>query len=325
MQFTENNKGSTIMRATQGIEFKPLIKTLVERGAVGMIVAPAKAKKSMLALNLVFSLLTKRPFLGLPVSEEPEKIIYVNLELTKTALGVRLRAMNNFYHATPKQLDNVMFLDSEEFCNSEALVDTKTQKVNQEPFKALAEAAKDWGATVIIIDPLYYIVGEENDNMLMAAVIREFGKIRKAQGISIVVVHHTGKSAVDWVDPFLAGRGASSIGGAFEFVLGIEPKKDNEARLHHGSRNYASVNPFTIRFQSDTLTWHSTQEVSPDVQLDKLMGKDDEITLDEFYERAKQADLPKTRASNLLRGSANYERTEGYRGHKAKVRRKMRT
>ena len=45
MQFTESNKGSTIMRATQGIEFKPLIKTLVERNAVGMIVAPAKAKK----------------------------------------------------------------------------------------------------------------------------------------------------------------------------------------------------------------------------------------------------------------------------------------
>ncbi len=323
MQLTENNKGSTIMRATQNQEFKPLIKTLVERGAVGMIVAPAKAKKSMLALNLVFSLLTKRPFLGLPVSETPEKIIYVNLELTKPALGFRLREMNKFYNATPKQLESVMFLDSEEFCNSEALVDTKTQKVNQEPFKALAEAAKDWGATVLIIDPLYYIVGEENDNMLMAAVIREFGKLRKALGLSIVVVHHTGKSIVDWTDPFLAGRGASSIGGAFEFVLGIEPKRDNEARLHHGSRNYASVNPFTIRFGVDTLTWHSTQEESPDVLLDKIMGKDDEILLDEFHQRAQEAELPKSRATSLLNGSKNYHRTSGYRGHKATVKRKM--
>lgn len=324
MQLTENNKGSTIMRATQNQVFTPLIKTLVERGAVGMIVAPAKARKSMLALNLVFSLLTKRPFLGLPVSETPERIIYVNLELTKTALGFRLREMNKFYHATPKQLENVMFLDSEEFCNSEALVDTKTQKVNQEPFRALAEAAKDWGATVLIIDPLYYIVGEENDNMLMTAVIREFAKLRKALGISIVVVHHTGKSIVDWTDPFLAGRGASSIGGAFEFVLGIEPKKDNEARLHHGSRNYASVNPFTIRFNTDSLTWHSAQEESPDVLLDKIMGKDDEILLDEFHVRAQQVELPKSRATNLLNGSKNYTRTSGYRGHKATVKRRMR-
>ena len=143
MQFTESNKGSTIMRATQGIEFKPLIKTLVERNAVGMIVAPAKAKKSMLALNLVFSLLTKKPFLGLPVSEETDKIVYVNLELTKTALGVRLRTMNTFYNATPKQLDNVMFLSSDEFCKGEALVDTKTQKAIQRTGRSRQELGRD--------------------------------------------------------------------------------------------------------------------------------------------------------------------------------------
>lgn len=308
------------MRATQNLEFKPLIKTLVERNAVGMIVAPAKAKKSMLALNLVFSLLTKRPFLGLPVSEEPDKIIYVNLELTKTALGVRLRSMNKFYNATPKQMESVVFLNSEEFCNNEALIDTRTQKVNQEPFIALTEAAKEWGATVIIIDPLYYIVGEENDNVLMTAVLREFAKLRTELNASIFVVHHTGKNAVDWSDPFLAGRGASAIGGAFEFVLGIEPKNGNEARLHHGSRNYATVNPFTIRFNTDTLTWHSTLEESPDAQLDKIMGQDDEVLLDEFHRRCE---MPKIRANALLKGSKNYEKTQGYRGHKVKVRRRM--
>lgn len=323
MQLTESNKGSTIMRATQGHEFKPLIKTLVERNAVGMIVAPAKAKKSMLALNLVFSLLCKKPFLGLPVSTEPEKIIYVNLELTKTALGVRLRTMNEFYHATPNQLGNVMFLSSDEFCKGEALVDTKTQKVNQEPFKALAEAAKNWGATVIIFDPLYYVVGEENDNVLMTAVLREFGKLRDELNAAIFVVHHTGKNAVDWSDPFLAGRGASAIGGAFEFVLGIEPKSDNEARLHHGSRNYATVKPFTIRFNPASLTWHSIHEESPDVQLDKIMGKDDVIFLDEFHSRAKQIDLPKSRAGALLKNSKNYEKTLAYRGSKTKIQRKI--
>ena len=142
------------------------------------------------------------------MGEEQDKIVYVNLELTKTALGVRLRTMNTFYNATPKQLDNVMFLSSDEFCKGEALVDTKTQKVNQEPFNALAEAAKNWGATVIIFDPLYYVVGEENDNVLMTAVLREFGKLRTELNAAIFVVHHTGKSAVDWSDPFLAGRGS---------------------------------------------------------------------------------------------------------------------
>lgn len=323
MQITENNKASTIMRTTHDLTFKPLIKTLVERNAVGMIVAPAKAKKSMLALNLVFSLITKKPFLGLDVSDEPEKIIYVNLELTKKALGIRLKMMNDFYHATPKQLDNVVFINSEEFCNNEALVNTKTQKVNQAPFEALAQEAKKWGATCIIFDPLYYVVGEENDNVLMTAVLREFGKLRTDLNASIIVVHHTGKNVVDWSDPFLAGRGASAIGGFFEFVLGVEPKNENEARLHHGSRNYATVKPLAIRFNSDTLTWHSPQEESSDALLDKVMGKTDELTLDEYYDRTNKADIPKSRAMNMLRGSKNYERTQGYRGHKVMIKRKM--
>jgi hypothetical protein len=320
MQFTESNKGSTIMRATENAKFEPLIKALVERNAVGMIVAPAKAKKSMMALNFVFSLLTKRPFLGLPVSEQPEKVVYVNLELTQVALGFRLRTMNTFYNATPKQMENVMFLTSEEFCHGEALVDTKTQKVNQEPFKALAEEAKKWGATVIIFDPLYYVVGEENDNVLMTAVIREFGKLRTQLDAAIFVVHHTGKGAVDWSDPFLAGRGASSLAGAFEFVLGIEPKGDNEARLHHGSRNYASVKPFTIRFNTNSLTWHSTHEESPNIQLDKIMGKDDELLMEEFYRRSE---MSKIKAENLLRCSSKYIKTKAHRGQKAMIKRVM--
>jgi AAA domain len=320
MQFTESNKGSTIMRATEKIKFEPLVKTMVERNAVGMIVAPAKAKKSMMALNLVFSLLTKKDFLGLPVSNHPEKVVYVNLELTQVAVGHRLRTMNTFYNATPKQMENVMFLTSEEFCRGEALVDTKTQKVNQEPFKALADEAKNWGATVIIIDPLYYVVGEENDNVLMTAVIREFGKLRTQLNAAVFVVHHTGKTAVDWSDPFLAGRGASSLAGAFEFVLGIEPKGDNEARLHHGSRNYASVKPFTIRFNTQSLTWHSTHEESPDIQLDKIMGKDDELLMEEFHSRAK---MPKAKAEDLIRHSTKYAKSKAYRGQKAMIKRKM--
>lgn len=323
MQISENNIASTIMRTSHDLTFKPLIKTLVERGAVGMIVAPAKAKKSMLALNLAFSLISKKPFLGLPVSEEAEKIIYVNLELTKKALAVRLKMMNDFYQATPKQLSNIAFISSDEFCNSESLVNTKTQKVNQAPFEALAQEAKKWKATTIIIDPLYYVVGEENDNVLMTAVLREFGKLRTDLNASIIVVHHTGKNVVDWSDPFLAGRGASAIGGFFEFVLGIEPKSENEARLHHGSRNYATVKPLAMRFNSDTLTWHSPLEESSDALLDKVMGKTDELTLNEFYDRTKKADIPKSRAMNMLRGSNNYERTKGYRGHPVMIKRKL--
>jgi AAA domain len=320
MQFTDSNKASTIMRATSGIKFEFLVETLIERAAVGMIVAPAKAKKSMMAMNLVYSLITKKPFLGLTVSPKPEKIVYVNLELTRHALGVRLKTMNKFYEATPKQLENVLFININEFCGEEALVDSKTQKVNKEPFRKLTEEAKKWGATAVIFDPLYYVVGEENDNVLMAAVIREFGKIRDELNAAVFVIHHTGKSKSDWADPFLVGRGASAIGGAFEFVLGIEPNGDNTAKLHHGSRNYESVMPLSMRFDKNTLTWHSANEKSSIETLDKIMTGVDEMSLEEFY---KKSELSKKKADDLLKGCKLYVRTGGHRGKKSTVKRQM--
>jgi AAA domain len=320
MQLTLSNQGNTIMRATEGLVFEPLITTLVERCAVGMIVAPAKAKKSMLALNLVFSLLTKKPFIGLAVSTKPEKIIYVNLELTKTALGVRMRAMNKHYNATPKEMEGVSFLTAEEFTNGQPLVDTKTQKVNEEIFKDLTTAAKAWGATCIIIDPLYYVVGEENDNVLMTAVIREFGKLRDNLNASVFVVHHTGKGALDWSDPFLVGRGASSLAGAFEFVLGIEPKINDEARLHHGSRNYESASPFLIRFDKNTLVWKALADETADKTVDKLMGNNDSMTMTDFY---KLTQLNKRKTDELINGCRTYTRTKAHRGQKAMIVRKV--
>lgn len=322
MNINDANKGSTIMRATEHLVFEPLVDTLVERNSVGMIVAPAKAKKSMLALNLVFSLLTKKSFLGLKVSTpaRTEKIIYINLELTKTALGVRLRTMDKHFHATPKQMDNVLFFTASEFTNDQPLVNIKTQTIETEPFRRLAEVAKQWGATVIIIDPLYYVVGEENDNVLMTAVIREFGKLRDELNATVFVVHHTGKGFKDWSDPFLAGRGASSLAGAFEFVLGIEPKLNGEARLHHGSRNYASVEPMSIRFDDKTLTWRACNEATDDGLVDVIMKGVDSMPMEDFY---KKANMSKAHADDLIKGCQTYQKIPGNRKQKAMLTRKL--
>ncbi|MBK7026689.1 MAG: hypothetical protein IPH40_07230 [Polaromonas sp.] len=104
--------------------------------------------------------------------------------------------------------------------------------------------------------------------------------------------------------------------------MGIEPKGDNEGRLHPRTRNYATVKPFTIRFNPHR-SRHSAHEESTDVQIDKIMGKDDALLLDDFHSRAKEMGLPKSRAESFLRCSKNYEKTKGYRGNKVKVQRKM--
>jgi hypothetical protein len=249
---------------------------------------------------------------------QPEKILYINLELTKQALGTRINSMNQYYKAE-KQLENVYFFNAHEFTNDQALVDTKAQTVNQAPFERLTKVAKEGGITCIIIDPLYYVVGEENDNVLMTAVMREFSKLRDELNATIFVVHHTAKAHRDWSDPFIAGRGASSLAGAFEFALGIEPISSTEARLHHGSRNYPSAEPLDIRFDAATLTWRSQNEASADKQIDQIMGGTDRMDLAAFSKLVK---LTTAQAKELINTSQTYLHTRKNQSQAAQIERK---
>ena len=121
------------------------------------------------------------------------------------------------------------------------MVNAKERKVESHLFDALIQTILEEHITTVIIDPLYIVVGEENDNVLMTAVCREFEKIRTQTGATVIIVHHTGKGMVDWEEPFLAGRGASSLGGAVECVLGMQPKADGKsASIRRGARNLES-------------------------------------------------------------------------------------
>lgn len=322
MKIHKAMEASLILQATEGFVFEPLVDGLIERGSVGMIVGPAKSKKSMLALNLAFSAVEGVPFLGHECAGG-ERVIYVNLELTKPALGVRLRAMNKHYKS--RKLSRMAFVSAEEFTNNQPLVDARDRTVNQIPFDALADAVKEWKASMIIVDPLYYVVGEENDNVLVTEVLKQFNRIRVDTGCTVAVVHHTRKERTDWSDPFQAGRGASSIGGFFEWVLGIQPDGDGEcATLHHGSRNLRSVDPVRMQFHEDSLTWQIAGQQGPDDMLDSVLGDALEMGWSDFVALVNhEHGIPKSRVEELVEQSDRLVRVKAHRGQKAAVRRVM--
>lgn len=318
----DKNKAGVLLGSDIDGQFSMLVDDLIERESVGMVVAPSKAKKSMLALNLALSLLSKKDFLGKAVSTRPEKVLYVNLELTNKALAQRLRTMNKFYDLTEFKLNNLYFVSAEDWTGGEPLVDTKRQTVNQKYFIDLEKLAKEYGATMIVIDPLYYVVGEENDNVLMTACLREFAKLRDSLNCTVAIVHHTGKGKVDWEEPFMAGRGASSIGGFFEWVLGIEPMGQHSV-LHHGSRNLRGEEPLDIRFNPDTFVWEAAATATPDQVLDGIFtgeeGAVQSMGWGQFLEEMKKIGYNTKQATAMIDRAKTYKRLKGHRGQLAQV------
>lgn len=318
IEITSNNKASTLMRMAAKNKADIQIEGLFERGAIGIILAPAKAKKTMLATNLALSLLTKKPFLGKTISPVRERILYANLELTAVAFGARLNSMNGHYDFKD-QAENFIVLNRQQLTNGLDLVDTKEKKVTRSIFDALIQTVLDEHITTVIIDPLYVVVGEENDNVMMTAVCREFERIRTQTGATVIIVHHTGKGIVDWEEPFLAGRGASSLGGAMEFVLGIQPKGDGgKAIIHHGARNLESCKPFTVFFNADTLTWDTEIGLSADKQLDRVMGHHDELSI---KDAEANSGINSRSLNELVKRSKNYVHIRPRKGQQSVIAR----
>lgn len=142
IEITSNNKASTLMRMAAKNKAEIQIQGFFERGAIGMIIAPAKAKKTMLATNLALALLTKKPFLGRAVSTTPEKVLYANLELTAVAFGARLNSMNNYYDFKA-QADNLLIVTRQQLTQGMDLVNAKEKQVNKPLFDALIQTIKD--------------------------------------------------------------------------------------------------------------------------------------------------------------------------------------
>jgi len=325
MEISKTNGANMIMKITEGFTFEPLVEGLIEEKSIGMIVGPAKSRKSMLALNLCFSLMSKEPFLGCNVQDKKRKILYINLELTREALGLRLRTMRQHYSVSLSTLDNLAFWGIDDFIGDDVLIDTKTGIVNKQKFDQLIAAVNKWNdCDLIVIDPLYYIVGEENDNAMVTSVLKQLSRVRAKTGAAIAVVHHCKKERVDWSDPFQAGRGASSIGGFFEWVIGIQPDKNSDtATIHHGSRNLKSKPSFSVAFDDSDLVWKDTNEKTKIDLVDKIMGDEISMLLTDFVIAAKKHGLPKWRADKLIESNSDkIERVKGCRGKKTIVKRK---
>jgi archaellum biogenesis ATPase FlaH len=322
MEISKYHGANMIIKLTEGFTFEPLVEGLIETGSIGMIVGPAKSRKSMLALNLCFSLMSNQSFLGCKVEQKRRKILYINLELTREALGLRLRVMKQHYDV--KSLDGFAFWNTSDFVGDDVLINTKTGEVNKLKFDQLIEALKKWGdCDLVVIDPLYYIVGEENDNVMVTAILKQLARVRSETGAAIAVVHHCKKDRVDWNDPFQVGRGASSIGGFFEWVIGIEPDRNNhvQATIHHGSRNLASRPDIQATFDDSNLVWLAgTEQTKTDI-IDEIMGDDVSVPFADFINSARELGLSKAKAMKLIDDCETLERIKGRRGQKACVKR----
>lgn len=185
-----------------------LIQTVILKHSLILLAGYLDSGKSLLAQNIVFSLLNKSALFGKyeVIEKQPQRAFIIDEENGSSILKQRLSKIGFADHSISylhfqgiKVDDDVIFQDLMDLIHREK-------------------------PTIIVFDSLIrFHSKEENSNSDMPRVMEKFRQIVN-HGITCIVIHHNGKG--EYASKKKNARGASDIPGACDMCLEIEEKQD---------------------------------------------------------------------------------------------------
>lgn len=267
-----------IMKDRRPVEW--IVNGLIPRNSFMILAGEAKkARKTTLSTHLALCLINGSPFLGM--TTQPCKVAMLNLEDGKDCV------LDRFYYFGVRQGDT---LENGEKLPLKIITDEDRY------LDALNEAV-EWGADVIIIDPLIEVellagVKNENDNIQLGQVLRGIRRIVRANNIVVLLLHHGGaKSDM---------RGATVLKGSTDGWLMIKLHKAKNRRLswwiRRAAEGYVDVDiKYVAGSTADDLS------INVDCASAPVFGTPDQ---DDEDEGANMSDDTLTRVGKLLQEAA---------------------
>ena len=202
-------------------------------GTILIIVGPAKSKKTFLTQNLALSIAMGNDFAGFKITK-PKKVLYYLAEGGYFPNRERLRKMAE--NISPDNTENFLIAFPPYM-----LINHK------ENYDEICKTIKELDAEVVIFDPLirFHDV-DENSATGMSEVLGIIRQLIEKLGISVILVHHTGKVQSK------GGRGSSVIIGEYDSCITIHKEQDDYIRLTYDMRHVETPPSNRIRFNPDT-------------------------------------------------------------------------
>lgn len=202
------------------------------RGTLACIVAPGGAGKSTMLAGIALSLTAGKPLLGKAVHQGPMRVWLWNLEDDMDELSRSIQAAALHHDIDPSDLDGRLFVDSgmegATLCTAKESGNAIT--LNEEVFEALTAEIQRRKIDVLLIDPFVSSHEvEENANTKIDKIAKAWGRVAKAAGCCIVLVHHTSKAGAGEVTA-MSSRGAVALINAARCTLVINRMTEAKAR-----------------------------------------------------------------------------------------------
>jgi len=195
-----------------------IIPGVIHSGANGLIVANPKVGKSLAVLDLLLSLASGEPWLGIDI-ERRVKTMYVSREDHPETTIPRYKRLLAGKGCT-SDVNGWMYYSSVAQC-PEFYLDQEAH------LDAMIETLRDFHIEFAVFDVFRRLhLGDENDNSQIAKVLSGLTRIEHESGCQVALIHHLNKNTDGPL--FNRIRGASAIHGWAEWSIGINSEAGDD-------------------------------------------------------------------------------------------------
>jgi hypothetical protein len=202
----------------------PIVEGVIDTGDKGGLFGKSKTMKSFQAAQLAISVATGRSYLGMRVPRA-RRVLLVQLEIKASHMHRRIRNMAYAMQLTSEDMANLYVFNGRGMaidCN------------------LIIALAKQTGAELIIIDPLYKLDTQDEGVQALAMILREFDRVIEETGATVVYVHHDKKGSSGDLDLVDRGSGSGIIGRDYDTGIFLTPHQNEDAIvIEFVTRNYA--------------------------------------------------------------------------------------
>lgn len=217
-----------------------LIDGILPTGVCSMLGAEMKSGKTWLLCDMAVACACGKPWLGTYETRMARSIIF-SPESSPAKLHRRLQRICWGYDVHPREIQGSL-----------AVINVRSiNLLDNDEWGALNHTIREWGADLIILDPLINLnmAGIDENSAEMMQLMTNIRALQRDEN-TIMVAHHVGKA---WRNhsSFMALRGHSSIGGwADGLIHVIRPSEDQPERvvriLHRDEEESTGKFGFTI-------------------------------------------------------------------------------
>jgi RecA-family ATPase len=197
-----------------------MIRDLWQLGKINVMFGAEKAGKSRLLNWLLVNLFTSESVLNLPIESRPKRVLYLAGEEITDEINARMLRYAAFATEGEQMKLPIDFISA------------SGMRLEWPQYRQwLENKLLEGGYDMLVADPLRRIHGaDENDNSVMANIFNDFSRWRNNFGITMVLLHHTGKLSEDADISRIAtwGRGATDLAAILDtaqFVQRLTPSK----------------------------------------------------------------------------------------------------